>query len=58
MGGYFFPPIGAGVGTLIGALMPRTRDIFRAPGASGSTRLSLAPVITPRTKSVAVAFSF
>jgi hypothetical protein len=57
-GGYLFPPIGAGVGTLIGAFMPRTRDIYRAPGASGSARLSLAPVIAPRTKGVAVAFSF
>jgi hypothetical protein len=57
-GGYLFPPIGAGVGTLIGAFMPRTRDIYHAPGASGSARLSLAPVIAPRTKGVAVAFSF
>ena len=58
MGGYFFPLIGAGVGTLIGAFMPRTRNLYRAPGASGSARLSLAPVITPRTKGVALSYSF
>jgi hypothetical protein len=58
MGGYLFPPIGAGVGTLIGAFMPRTRNIYRAPGASGSARLSLAPVVTPRTKGIAVSFAF
>jgi hypothetical protein len=57
-GGYLFPPIGAGVGTLIGAFMPRTRNLYRAPGASGSARLSLAPVIMPRTKAAAVSYSF
>ena len=51
--------IGAGLGAVHGALQPAKReDVYRAPGASSSARLSLAPVITPRTKGVEVAFSF
>jgi len=54
-GGAIGAGVGAGVGTLIGAFMPRTRNLYRAPG---SARLSVAPVITPRTKGVAVAYYF
>jgi hypothetical protein len=51
--------VGAGVGAIVGALTPgKTLVVYRAPGASGSAHLSLAPVITRRTKGVAVAFSF
>jgi hypothetical protein len=32
--------------------------VYRAPGASGSARLSIGPVITPRMKGVAVSLSF
>ena len=52
------PPMGAGVGTLIGAFTTRSHDVYRAPGASGSARLSIAPAITARTKGVVVAYSF
>ena len=51
--------IGAGVGAGVRAALPAGRkEVYRAPGASGSARLSLAPVITPRTKGVAVALTF
>jgi len=50
---------GAGIGVGIDAARGGKRVLaYRAPGASGSARLSFAPVITPRTKGVAVAFSF
>jgi len=51
--------IGAGVGAVVRAVLPAGRkEVYRAPGSSGSARLSLAPVITPRTKGVSVAYSF
>ena len=51
--------VGTGIGVGVDALIPgRKQVVYRAPGASGSARLSLAPVITPRTKGVAVAYSF
>jgi hypothetical protein len=51
--------VGAGVGAAVrAALPPGRKEVYRAPGASGSAHLSVAPVITPRTKGVAVAFSF
>jgi hypothetical protein len=51
--------MGAGVGAAVRAALPAGRkEVYRAPGASGSASLSLAPVITPRTKGVAVAYSF
>jgi hypothetical protein len=53
--------VGAGIGVGIDALIPgKKRVAYRAPGAAGSAqaRLSFAPVITPRAKGVAVAFSF
>ena len=50
---------GAGAGAGVDAAIPGRRQVvYRAPGASGSARLSLAPVITPRTKGVMVALSF
>ena len=50
---------GAGVGAGVDAAMPGRRQVvYRAGGAGVSTRLSLAPVITPGTKGVAVAFVF
>jgi hypothetical protein len=52
--------IGAGLGALADALIgrTRTRDVYRAPAAGASARLSLAPIITPRTKGVRVSLSF
>jgi hypothetical protein len=52
--------IGAGIGVGIDALIPGKKLVaFRAPGSAGAAaRLSFAPVITPRAKGVAVAFSF
>ena len=50
---------GAGVGAGVDAAMPGRRQVvYRAGGAGVSTRLSLAPVITPRTKGVALSYSF
>ena len=50
---------GAGVGAGVDAAMPGRRQVvYRAGGGAVSTRLSLAPVITPGTKGVAVAFVF
>jgi hypothetical protein len=50
--------IGAGVGAAVRAALPaRRKEVYRAPGASGGARLSVAPVITPRTKGVAVSFA-
>jgi hypothetical protein len=59
--GGLFGGWGAGTGAVIGALIPgKTLVLYRAPGATGasSARFSLAPVITPRHKGVAVSFSF
>ena len=51
--------VGAGLGAVIGATRPGKEVVaYRASGASGSARLLLAPVITPRTKGVAVSLSF
>jgi hypothetical protein len=53
--------VGAGIGVGIDALIPGKKLVaYRAPGTPGSSqaRLSLAPVITPRAKGLAVAFSF
>jgi hypothetical protein len=51
----------AGIGVGIDAMIPGKKIVaYRAPGPAGapSARLSIAPVITPRAKGVAVAFSF
>lgn len=51
--------IAGGIGAAIGAILPAgTKVVYRAPGASSSARLSLAPVITSRTKGVALSVSF
>jgi len=55
--------IGGGVGALIGALAaiePARTLVYRAPadGGAPAARLSVAPIVTPRTKGVAVAVSF
>jgi len=53
--------VGAAIGVGIDALIPGKKILaYRAPGPSGGShaRLSIAPVITPRTKGVAVAFAF
>ena len=55
-----------GLGTLLGlvidaAVPGKGLVVYRAPGASGApghARLSIAPVITPRTKGVALSISF
>ena len=54
-----------GLGTLLGlgidAVIPgRMRVVYRAPGSGGaaSARLSIAPVVTARTKGVALAVTF
>ena len=51
--------ITAGLGAAIGAAVPgKTVVVSLAPGASGHARLSIAPVITPRAKGVALSFAF
>jgi len=59
--GGLFGGWGAGTGAVIGALIPgKTLVLYRAPGTAGasSARLSLAPVITPARKGVAVSVRF
>jgi hypothetical protein len=59
-----FPAVSAGTCheedcQMVAILIPgRKQVVYRAPGASGNARLSLAPVVTPRTKGVAVSFAF
>jgi hypothetical protein len=53
--------IGVGVGAGVDAVIPGRRQVvYRASGTAGAAlaRLSVAPVITPRTKGVAVSFAF
>jgi hypothetical protein len=55
----YFGGIGAGVGALVDAMIPgKKQAVYRAPGSLPSARLSLAPLITPARKGVAVSFSF
>jgi hypothetical protein len=50
---------GAALGAGIRAALPAgRRDVYRAPGAGPSARLSVAPIVTPRAKGVAIAVSF
>jgi hypothetical protein len=58
MGGYVVPFLGAGIGTLVGAFTHRVHDVYRAPGPSGSARLSIAPVITSRARGVTLTVAF
>jgi hypothetical protein len=54
-----FGGAGVGIGVAIDAARGGKKVLaYRAPGASGSARLSIAPVITPRTKGVALSYSF
>jgi len=53
----------AGLGTLFGLFIDAASPgkgavVYRAPGAPGHARLSIAPVITPRAKGAAVSFTF
>ena len=53
--------IGAAIGVGIDALIPGKKILaYRAPAPSGAppARLSIAPVVTPRAKGVAVSFAF
>ena len=50
--------VGAGVGALVGAFVPRFSDIYQAPDGRPGARVRLAPVVAPRTKGVALSFSF
>jgi hypothetical protein len=53
--------IGAGIGVGIDALIPGKKVLaYRAPAsvADPPARLSIAPVVTPRAKGVAVSFAF
>jgi hypothetical protein len=51
--------IGAAAGAIAGALLPgRARVIYRAPGTRPPARVSVAPVLTPRQRSVAVSVAF
>ena len=53
--------IGAAIGLGIDAMIPGKKlVVYRAPGSTGSSqaRLSVAPVVSPRAKGVAVSFSF
>jgi hypothetical protein len=51
--------IGAGGGAIIGAARPaKWKEVYRAPGASGSARMSIAPVVSPHTKGIVLSFSF
>ena len=61
VGAVIFGGIGAGIGVGIDALIPGKKIVaYRAPGPGGasSARLSVAPVVTPRTRGAAVSFAF
>jgi hypothetical protein len=56
-----YPAMGMGIAVAIDALIPGKKILaYRAPGPAGgnAARLSIAPVITPRAKGVAVSFAF
>ena len=56
-----YPAMGLGIAVGIDALIPGKKLIAcRAPGAGGANhaRFSIAPVVTPRTKGVAICFAF
>jgi hypothetical protein len=61
MGLVAYGVFGTGIGIAIDAMIPGKKLVaYRAPGAAGapSARVSVAPVVTPRTKGVAVSFAF
>jgi hypothetical protein len=50
---------GAGIGALVDAAVKGPKLlVYRAPGTPGQARLSVAPMIGPRAKGVAVRFTF
>jgi hypothetical protein len=50
---------GAGIGAGIDAAIKGPKlVVYRAPAAGSSARLTIAPVMTPRTRGVAMSFSF
>ena len=56
-----FGGIGAAIGVGVDALIPGKRlVVYRAPAGPGAVpaRFSIAPVVTPRAKGVAVSFAF
>ena len=56
-----FGGIFAAVGLAVDALIPGKKVVvYRAPSAApaGGARLSIAPMVTPRAKGVAVSFAF
>ena len=64
LGALFYAGVGAGIGVGIDALIPGKKLVaYRAPGTPSSSesrhaRVSIAPVVTPRAKGVAVSFAF
>ncbi len=57
--GGIYGGVGAAIGMGIDALIPgKKRVVYRAPEAKSVTRVLIAPVITARTKGVAVSLSF
>lgn len=53
--------LGAVVGVVVDALIPGKKlVVYRAPGPSGAShaRLSIAPLVTPRAKGLALSFAF
>jgi hypothetical protein len=51
--------IGAAGGAIVGAARPaKWEEVYRAPAASVTARVSIAPMITPRAKGVVLSFSF
>jgi hypothetical protein len=59
MVGGVYGGLGAAVGAGIDALIPgKKRVVYRAPDGTAGTRVTLAPVVTPRAKGIAVSFTF
>jgi hypothetical protein len=51
--------IGAGAGVAFAALIPRKEFVvYRAPGSSNPVRVSVAPVVAPRARGIALRFVF
>ena len=51
--------VGAGIGALVGAVLPdRRREVYRAPAGPSFAHLTIAPIVTPRARGLRVAYSF
>jgi hypothetical protein len=51
--------IGAAIGAGIDALIPgKKRVVYRAADGKPATRLVLTPIVTPRSKGIALSFAF